>query len=120
MKRFFILLSYVFITWLIHLALVTIYMGQFADTHAPDFRIFYALELSITFSIMLLIYLAKARNPAQLVVVLATTVGYLAIVDTLLSITQASVRSNFDPFHFAAAYALMAIALTTTHKVKAK
>ncbi len=118
MIRLLILFASIIGSWLVHVALVTAYMRQFADTHMVAFRLVYALELTTTFSLMLLIYLAKVHNPAGLGLVLAATIGYLALVDTVLALTQASVRSNFDIYHFVAAYALTVCALTIIYKAK--
>lgn len=93
-------------------------MKQFADTHTVAFRIVYALELTITFSLMLLIYLAKVPNPAPLGAILLATLGYLALVDTILSLTQKNVRNSFDIYHFIAAYALTGLALLIIYKLK--
>ncbi len=118
MISFLILLASVVGAWLVHVALVTTYMKQFADTHTIGFRTVYALELALTFSIMLLVYLSKVHNPARLLLILATTIGFLAIIDTALSLTQKSVRSNFDAYHFVAAYTLTACVLTLVYKIK--
>ena len=120
MIRFFILLASVIGTWLVHVGLVTTYMKQFTSTHSLGFRLVYALELATTFSIMLLTYLLKVHNPARLELVLATTIGFLAIVDTTLSLTQKSVRSNFDIYHFIVAYALTAGVLTLIYLFKTR
>lgn len=118
MISFLILLASVVGAWLVHVALVTTYMKQFADTHAIAFRTVYALELALTFSIMLLIYLSKVHNPARLLLVLATIIGFLTIIDTTLSVTQKSVRSNFDVYHFVAAYTLTACVLSVIYKLR--
>lgn len=116
MIRFLILLASVVGAWLVHVALVTTYMKQFANTHSIAFRIVYALELALTFGMMLYFYLSKVHNPARLGLVLATAIGFLAIVDSALWLTQKSVRSNFDIYHFAGAYLFTSLVLYFVYK----
>jgi carbon starvation protein CstA len=118
MIRFLILLASVVGAWLVHVVFVTTYMKQFTNTHSAAFRIVYGLELALTFGIMLYLYLSKVHNPARLGLVLATAIGFLAFVDTALWLTQKSVRSNFDVFHFLVAYSVAAIAMTIIYKIK--
>lgn len=118
MLRFLILLAYVVGAWLAHVALLLTYMKRFADTHSAAFRIVYVLELTLTFSIMLVIYLSKVHNPVRLAAILATTIGFLAIVDTALWITQKSVHTNFDIYHFVISYLIMGCVLTAIYKIR--
>lgn len=120
MVRLLILLASIVGTWLVHVAFVTTYMKHFASTHTVAFRLVYAIELATTFSLMLIIYLSKVHNPAGLGLVLVTTIGYLTTADTALTLTQASVRSSFDIYHFVAAYALTICVLTIIYKVMTK
>ncbi len=118
MTKFLILFASIITTWIIHVLLVTTYIKHFSDTHGLNFRIIYSLDLAATFSIMLVIYLSKVSQPVRLLWILVATIGFLAIVDTLISLSQKSVRSNFDIFHFFMAYSLAAIAMTIKYKIK--
>lgn len=120
MSQFLILLGSVVGTWLLHAVLVTTYSRQFTDTFTAVFRAVYALELALVFSVMLLLYLSKVTNPASLAMIVLTTIGFLAIVDTALWVSQQSVRSTFDIYHFAVAYAVTAVTMIITYFCWAK
>ncbi len=118
MNRFLILISSIIIAWIIHVVFVTNYMRKFINTHSLIFRIVYALELATTFGIMLAIYLSKVSNPARLGLIIVTTIGFLAIVDTILALTQKNIRNSFDGYHFIVAYIVTGVVMTILYKFK--
>ena len=117
MIEFAKLLGVTIATWVLHVILVTTYTKLFSDTHGLLFRFVYAVELSATFSLVTAIFLRIVTAAPSLWVVLATTLGFLSIVDTVLSLTVRSVHQTFDVFHFIAAYSLLAICLTVVYKL---
>ena len=114
------LLAVTVVTWLVHVAINTGYTKLFSDTRSLVFRLVYALELTATFSLSLWLYLQRQPVKPSLAMVLLTVVGYLAIIDTTLYLTVGSVRKTFDVWHFAVAYALLALSLTILYKLLAK
>ena len=116
MKQFAILFSVTLTTWVVHLALVTGYTKLFTNTHSLAFRILYALEITATFSLALGLYLHHVHQAPSLAFILITVFGFLALVDTALSLTVPSVRASFDVWHFIVAYSLLAISLALLYR----
>ncbi|MDL2342377.1 MAG: hypothetical protein QFB87_04855 [Patescibacteria group bacterium] len=107
-------------TWLVHVVLVSGYAKLFADTHSLVFRLLYAVELSLTFSCGIYFYLRKVDQPLAKLAVVLLVVGYLAVIDGLLSLTIPSVRTMFDIWHFAAAYSLLAVSLVVVYRQRVR
>ena len=120
MKPISRLLGLIILTWVVHVLLVTSYSKLLTDTHGLAFRIIYALELTTTFSLPLRLFLKKQSRKPALGVLLGLVIGYLALVDTTLSVLIPSVRQIFDFWHFALAYALLAATLTVLYKTTKK
>ncbi|MBC7707947.1 hypothetical protein H7Y63_01880 [Polaromonas sp.] len=98
-------------TWLVHVGLVTAYKRFFTDTHGAAFRLAYALELSATFTLGVIIYLARTNHPVRKKAMILVVVGFLAVVDSLLSRLIPSIRAAFDPWHFVVGYSLLSVCL---------
>ena len=116
MSKYIFAAATILVGWLIHVVLVTSYLKLFASSHSIAFRAVYALELSLTLSLAWGIYLSQANQPVSNAVMIASTIGFLAIIDTVLSLTVPSVRASFDVWHFVFAYSLLAVCLVGLSK----
>ena len=116
MKQFLQLLSVTIATWAVHVVFVTSYSKLFTNTHSLLFRAIYALELTSIFSVVLWLYLTHTKQVPSLAVLLASVIGFLAIVDLALSLTVASVHKTFDAWHFIVAYSLLTGSLIIIYK----
>ena len=114
------LLAVTIFTWLVHVAIVTSYTKLFSDSRTLIFRAVYAVELTAVFSLSLWLYLQRQPSKPALVLTRLIVVGYLALVDTALYLTLGSVRKTFDVWHFAVAYALLALSVVVLYKLLAK
>lgn len=117
MIKYFSIATTIIVAWLIHVVLVTNYLKLFTDSHSLTFRAVYAVELSLTFCIAWGIYLSRSNHPASSVLMIVSTIGFLTVVDLILSLTVPSVRSSFDIWHFVVGYSVLALALAATHKI---
>lgn len=109
--KFLPLLATIIVTWIVHVVLVTGYMKLFTNTHVLLFRLVYAIELTITFSLGVWLYYNYAKQPLSMAIVLASVIIYLCAVDTILSMTVKSVRDQFDILHFAVAYTSLGVCI---------
>ena len=113
MEKSLTILAYLIPAWLVHLGAVSLYMKKFASTHSPQFHLAYFFEVGIIMFTTFLLYYSKTDDPASLVQVVATVMGFLIVIDALLFGLIKNLRGKFDMGHVGIAYGLVILSILT-------
>lgn len=105
------ILAYIIPAWLGHCVLVTLYAKKFESTHSPQFHLAYFFEVSILMFITFWLYFTRTENPASLIQLVTTVMGFLIIADVLLFGFVKDLRKKFDMGHVGIAYGVVILAL---------
>jgi hypothetical protein len=94
--------------WLVHGGLVLLYRKWFPTTKMLSFRLTHVLEIFLTTGAAMYVYVSQATNRPSVFLAIATTLGLLLMLDSVLLVRVKTLRQSFDLWHFIAAYLAVA------------
>lgn len=110
MAKYFLVSLYTLVMWGLHATLLSVYQRYIPHTKTLPFRFVHVFEIALLTSVVFWLYFSHQKG-LSLVAVIGTCLATLALLDYFAFRLLASLRGQFDAWHFVAAYTAVVIGM---------